>query len=94
MWFSIHSAWLNSEGFGPVLVMGLEPDGPLARVLAGQQPGQPGGPDVGVFAALGQGMFTGSGLESVLFSPVYFGVRRAHKGRVSSNSEPACKRWP
>ena len=31
---------------------GLEPDGPFARVFAGQQPGQPGGPDVGVFAAL------------------------------------------
>ena len=35
------------RGSGPVLVMGLEPDGPFARVLAGQQPGQPGGPDVG-----------------------------------------------
>ena len=54
--------------------------------FAGQQPGQPGGPDVGVFTALGQGLFTGSGLVSVLFGPVYFGVRRAHKGRLSSNS--------
>ena len=26
------------RGSGPVLVMGLEPDGPLAGVLAGQQP--------------------------------------------------------
>ena len=41
------------RGSGPVLVAGLEPDGPFARVLAGQQPRQPGGPDVGVFAALG-----------------------------------------
>ena len=32
---------------GPVLVMGLEPDRPFARVLAGQQHGQPGGPNVG-----------------------------------------------
>ena len=30
-------------------MVGLEPDGPFARVLAGQQPGQPGGPDVGGF---------------------------------------------
>ena len=35
---------------GPVLLVGLEPDGPLAGVLAGQQPGQPGGPDVGGFS--------------------------------------------
>ena len=72
----------------PALVMGFEPDGSFAGVLAGQQPGQPGGPDVGVFAALGQGLFTGSGLVSVVFDPVYFGVRRAHKGRLSSNREP------
>ena len=38
----------------------------------------------GGFASLGQGLFTGSGLVSVLFSPVYFGVRRAHKGCLSS----------
>ena len=72
----------------PVLVVSLEPDRPLAGALAGQQFGRPGGPDVGVFASLGQGLFTGSGLVSVLFSPVYFGVRRAHKGRLSSN--PGC----
>ena len=35
------------RGSGPALVMGLEPDGPFARVLASQQLGQPGGPDVG-----------------------------------------------
>ena len=28
-----------------------------------------------------KGLFTGSGLVSVVFGPVYFGVRRAHKGR-------------
>ena len=38
------------RGSGPVLVMGLEPDGPFARVLAGQQPGQLGGPDVRRFS--------------------------------------------
>ena len=37
----------------------------------------------GGFAVLDQGLFTGSGLVSVLFSPVYFGVRRTHKGRLS-----------
>ena len=41
-----------------------------------------------MFAALGHGLFTGSGLVSVLFSLVYFGVRRAHKGRLSS--DPGC----
>ena len=73
---------------GPSVVFGLEPAGPFAGVLAGQQPGQPGGAEVGVFAALGQGLFTGSGLVSVVFYPVYFGVRWAHKGRLSSNREP------
>ena len=38
------------RGSGPVLMMGLEPDGPFARVLVGQQPGQPGGPGRGVLA--------------------------------------------
>ena len=69
------------QGSGLALV-GLEPDGPFARVLAGQQPRQPGGPDVGVFAALRQGLLTGSRLVSVVFGPVYFGVRFAHKGRL------------
>ena len=32
---------------GPFDVMGFEPDGPLAGVFAGQEAGQPGGPDVG-----------------------------------------------
>ena len=81
------------RGSGPVLVMGLEPDGPFTRVLAGQQLGQPGGPDVGVFAALGQGLFTGSGLVSVLFSPVYFGVRRAHKGAPVIKWWTRVRRW-
>ena len=76
------------RGSGPVLVVGLEPDGPFAGILAGQQPGQPGGSDVGVFAALGQGLFTGSGLVSLVFYPVYFGVRLAHKEGLSSNGEP------
>ena len=66
----------------PSDTVGLEPEGLLARVLAGQQPRQPGGPDVGVFAALGQGLLTGSRLVSVVFGPVYFGVRFAHKGRL------------
>ena len=35
----------------PALVMGLEPDGPLAGVLTGEEAGQPGGPDVGEVAA-------------------------------------------
>ena len=76
------------RGPGPSVVVGIEPAGPFARVLAGQQPGQPGGAEVGVFAALGQGLFTGRGLVSVVFGPVYFGVRRAHKGRLSSNGGP------
>ena len=73
---------------GPVLVVGLEPDGPFAGILARQETGQPGGAEVGVFAALGQGLFTGSGLVSLVFGPVYFGVRLAHKERLSSNGEP------
>ena len=32
---------------GPAVVVSFEPNGSFARVLAGQQPGQPGGPDVG-----------------------------------------------
>ena len=47
------------RGSGPLPVVSLEPGGPLARVFAGQQPGQPGGPDVGVFVALGQGSALG-----------------------------------
>ncbi len=35
---------------GPVPVVGLEPDGPFAGVLTGEQARQPGGPDVGMFA--------------------------------------------
>ena len=31
--------------FGPVLVVGLEPDGPLARLVTGEQPRQLGSPD-------------------------------------------------
>ena len=42
------------RGSGLVLVVSLDPGGPLARVFAGPQPGQPGGPDVGVFARDGQ----------------------------------------
>ena len=37
---------------GPFDVVGLEPDGPFAGVLAGEETGQPGGPDVGVIASL------------------------------------------
>ena len=37
----------------PFDVMGLEPDGPLAGVLARQETGQPGGPDVGMLAGAG-----------------------------------------
>ena len=45
-----------------------------------------------MFASLGQGLFTGSGLVSVLFSPVYFGVRRAHKG-ACNQTRVALAQW-
>ena len=57
------------RGSGPVLVMGLEPDGPFARVLAGQQPGQPGGPDVGGFSRDGHVRLGGVGLLRVYWRP-------------------------
>ena len=44
---------------GPVLVVGAEPSGPLALVLAGEELGELGGPDVGVFA--GRGMLGSPG---------------------------------
>ena len=37
---------------GPALMVGFEPDGPLAGVLAGEQAWKSGGPDVGVFSSL------------------------------------------
>ena len=36
----------------PVLVVGFEPHAPLAHVLAGEQFGQPGSPDVGAISSL------------------------------------------
>ena len=70
MWFSLHSAWLNSDGvLVQFLVVSLEPDGPLARVLAGQQPWQPGGPDVGVFAVLCQGSALGGRIACYGLAP-------------------------
>ena len=40
-----------------------------------------------------KGLFTGSGLVSVVFGPVYFGVRRAHKGHLSSQGARIIKQW-
>ena len=45
----------------PVLVIGFELNGPLAGVLAGQEAGKPGGPDVGKFSLDGQGGTRGMG---------------------------------
>ena len=59
---------------GPVLMVGLEPNGPLARVLAGQQPGQPGGPDVGGFSRdgpSGELLRAGNGRGKEVLPPVY-----------------------
>ena len=38
---------------GPVLVVSLEPDGPLAGAFAGEDAGQPGGSDVGIDTLFG-----------------------------------------
>ena len=56
---------------GPVLMVGLEPNGPLARVLAGQQLGRPGGPDVGGFSRDGQSGTRGTGISSSLLASTF-----------------------
>ena len=79
------------RGSGPVLVTGLEPDGPFARLLAGQQPGQPGGPDVGGFSRDGHVCLGGVGLPQVYWHP----QQRTTAGCHQSGSEvlPALRVW-
>ena len=76
---------------GPVLVMGLESDGPFARVLAGQQPGQPGGPHVGGFSQDGHVCLGGVRLPQVYWHP----QQRTTAGCHQSGSEilPALRVW-
>ena len=58
------------RGSGPVPVVSLEPGGPLARVFAGQQPGQPGGLDVGRLSGNGQDGTRGMGIHPLSIQAV------------------------
>ena len=82
--------------FGPVLVVGAEPPGPLAVGLSGEQSGEPGGPYVGVFSGLGhegglpRDAFGRSGLpSSVRVVASLWSTGCCHQiGRGLSRSEP------
>ena len=76
---------------GPVLVVGLEPDGPFARVLAGQQPGQPGGPDVGGFSRDGHVCLGGVRLSQVYWHPQQRTTAICHQS--GSEILPALRVW-
>ena len=52
----------------PFLKMGFEPNGPFAGIVAGQQLGQPGGPDVGRFARDRQGGTRSIGFATSLWT--------------------------
>ena len=76
----VEVGWL----LGPILVVGFEPDGPLAGPFAGEETGQPGGPDVGEIALSGRHGADSTG-RSWGLPQVYCRSSVGRYGRVSSN---------
>ena len=73
-------------GLGPVLVVGPKPTCPLAGGLAGEQPGEPGGPDVRRFPGTWQRGTSGGddwGQKRASL-PVYRAARVALNGLLSA----------